>query len=59
MRAAKRLPILSLGEAHEWRKAKEEKEKILNRLRFRKREVPKLPGDWLLGRLGKRDHVRR
>jgi hypothetical protein len=55
-RAAKKLPLLSLSAALEWRRAKKESEKFFKKIL--KREVPELPGDWLFGRVGKRDHVR-
>ena len=56
-RAAKRLPVLSVSAAIEWKRATKENGRFFNRLR--KREEPELAGKWLLNsRVGKRDHVR-
>lgn len=55
--AANKLKHLPLITALEWRRVKKENGKWINRLK--KREEPKLPGEYLLGRVGKRDHVCR
>jgi len=55
-RAAISLPVLSISAAIEWKRGKKENELLFNR--FRKREVPRLQGEWLLSRVRKRDHVR-
>jgi hypothetical protein len=53
--AANELPNLPLITAQEWRRVKKENAKLRNI--FKKREEPYLPGKFLLGRVGKRDHV--
>lgn len=57
MRATKKLPVLSISAAIEWKRAKKENESFFKK--FWKREEPELEGQWLLSsRVGKRDHVR-
>ena len=55
--ANSKLPRLSFREAQDWKKAKTGSEKLINRF-LKRHEVPKLGGEWLFGRVGKRDHVR-
>jgi hypothetical protein len=57
MLATKRLPVLSISAAIEWKRAKKENESFFKR--FWKRKEPELKGQWLLSSIvGKRDHVR-
>jgi hypothetical protein len=48
-------PWLTYAAAIEWRRVKKENAGFLNK--FKKRPVPKLDGEYLLGKVAKRDHV--
>ncbi|CAG8952521.1 hypothetical protein HYFRA_00009625 [Hymenoscyphus fraxineus] len=54
-RRSSNFPHLALATAIQWRMDKKESENWMNK--FRKREVPRLPGDWLMHKCHKRDHV--
>ena len=55
-RAVKGLPVLSINEAFEWKRAKKKKNSIFKIIM--KVKEPTLEGEWPLSRVDKRDHVR-